>query len=472
MDAPKGTLLKAGEDPELSHQDRRRTIQTLTQLSSTTPLHREWSKAMAVSNNGRGSNSSNDEIQNRHKRDGPLSLGSKYGLPRQPSILITSADDATFQQSVTARLGHRSNTSSKNYERLHVDPAPNRRHSTGVQSPSQYMPNSRAKGGHYNDVTPSMPVGSRQEISDRPGAHRQRRYRETHGINVGSSNILPAMSPFPISQPASAHLKGYGNQQRLLQNGVTLKTNGAYGRDEQRLHHGHIDNHLGTSGLDAQLLKRASTNSHFQLNLYDNVRTRSSPVNGLDQIPPLFRSPTRSSYSTNVGVQYPFLMTPLEAIHQERRPRSVQPSSHHTTVRSSSVPSTATGTTSLSNGTTHSHRSRKSGGLVKQQQRLEGRIKRESVISVQEAKQSSAVVSHSQRESLTSDSLRLLREREKLVRWKAEREKIEFERREREKIRERVRLANQKEMQRSMELEQMQKEKREKNRGCCGIFRT
>lgn len=74
-------------------------------------------------------------------------------------------------------------------------------------------------------------------------------------------------------------------------------------------------------------------------------------------------------------------------------------------------------------------------------------------------------------EGLSPESVRLLREREKLLRWKAEREKIEFERREREKIRERVRRANEMEEARSKELEKTQKKKKnKKSRGCCGLF--
>ena len=68
---------------------------------------------------------------------------------------------------------------------------------------------------------------------------------------------------------------------------------------------------------------------------------------------------------------------------------------------------------------------------------------------------------------LTPESIRLLREREKLLRWKAAREKIEFERREREKIKERVKRANEMEEARSKELE---KQKAGKRRGCCGLF--
>jgi hypothetical protein len=70
-------------------------------------------------------------------------------------------------------------------------------------------------------------------------------------------------------------------------------------------------------------------------------------------------------------------------------------------------------------------------------------------------------------QGLTPESVRLLREREKLVRWKAAREKVEFGRREREKIRERVRRANEMEEARRRELEM---EKKGKRRGCCAFF--
>jgi hypothetical protein len=70
--------------------------------------------------------------------------------------------------------------------------------------------------------------------------------------------------------------------------------------------------------------------------------------------------------------------------------------------------------------------------------------------------------------ALTPESVRLLREREKLLRWKAEREKAEFQRREREKIKERVRRANEMEEARDRELVEQKQKKRQ--RGCCGLF--
>jgi hypothetical protein len=60
---------------------------------------------------------------------------------------------------------------------------------------------------------------------------------------------------------------------------------------------------------------------------------------------------------------------------------------------------------------------------------------------------------------LTPESVRLLREREKLVRWKAEREKAEFERKEREK--ERVAAANEK-------WDAGEKGEKKKKTGCLG----
>ncbi|KAF2708422.1 hypothetical protein K504DRAFT_492071 [Pleomassaria siparia CBS 279.74] len=67
---------------------------------------------------------------------------------------------------------------------------------------------------------------------------------------------------------------------------------------------------------------------------------------------------------------------------------------------------------------------------------------------------------------LTEESIRLLREKEKLLRWKAEREKMEFEQREREKIKEKVRRANELEEEKSKALEKDMK----KTMGCCGLF--
>jgi hypothetical protein len=69
-------------------------------------------------------------------------------------------------------------------------------------------------------------------------------------------------------------------------------------------------------------------------------------------------------------------------------------------------------------------------------------------------------------EGLTPESIRLLREREKLVRWRAEREKQLFEQRERERE-ERVRAANEKEALRMGGLEKGGKKgEKLKRRGC------
>ncbi|KAF2470590.1 uncharacterized protein BDR25DRAFT_368998 [Lindgomyces ingoldianus] len=68
-------------------------------------------------------------------------------------------------------------------------------------------------------------------------------------------------------------------------------------------------------------------------------------------------------------------------------------------------------------------------------------------------------------EGLTPENVRLLREREKLLRWKAEREKSDFEKKERERVREMVRRANEMEEEKS---KTMAKEK--KKRGCCGML--
>ncbi|KAF2497970.1 hypothetical protein BU16DRAFT_525541 [Lophium mytilinum] len=68
-------------------------------------------------------------------------------------------------------------------------------------------------------------------------------------------------------------------------------------------------------------------------------------------------------------------------------------------------------------------------------------------------------------EGLTPESIRLLREREKLVRWRAEREKQLFEQKERERE-ERVRAANEKEAMRMGDVEKGGNSKGEKRRGC------
>lgn len=87
-------------------------------------------------------------------------------------------------------------------------------------------------------------------------------------------------------------------------------------------------------------------------------------------------------------------------------------------------------------------------------------------ISINEVMKGGNGVNSGRLEGLTPESVRLLREREKLLRWKAEREKVEFEKREREKIRERVKRANEMEEARSKDLAKAQK----KRRGCCGLF--
>lgn len=65
-----------------------------------------------------------------------------------------------------------------------------------------------------------------------------------------------------------------------------------------------------------------------------------------------------------------------------------------------------------------------------------------------------------------SENVRLMKEREKLLKWKAEREKMEFEKREREKVKERVKRANELEEERRRELD----EKGKKGSGICGCL--
>ncbi|KAF2005294.1 hypothetical protein P154DRAFT_518818 [Amniculicola lignicola CBS 123094] len=81
----------------------------------------------------------------------------------------------------------------------------------------------------------------------------------------------------------------------------------------------------------------------------------------------------------------------------------------------------------------------------------------------------SATIEDTDEATMANESIRLLREREKLVRWKAEREKVDFERKQRDKIRERVRRANEMEEERSKALEKQQHKK--KKRGWCGSRR-
>ncbi|ORY18777.1 hypothetical protein BCR34DRAFT_553446 [Clohesyomyces aquaticus] len=67
-------------------------------------------------------------------------------------------------------------------------------------------------------------------------------------------------------------------------------------------------------------------------------------------------------------------------------------------------------------------------------------------------------------DGMSPESVRLLREREKLLRWKADREKSDFEQRDRERIKERVRRANE------MEDEKSKSMAKQKKRSCCGIL--
>jgi hypothetical protein len=131
--------------------------------------------------------------------------------------------------------------------------------------------------------------------------------------------------------------------------------------------------------------------------------------------------------------------------------------------------------------------------LQQQEKRLEEKLRRMSVASerarrmslMQEGKRSRAGSRASQQtcgteksqgglseildgkamEGMSPESVRLLREREKLLRWKAEREKSQFEQKDRDRIRERVRRANEMEDEKSRHLAKAQKK-----RGCCGMF--
>lgn len=404
-----------------------------------------------------------------------------FDAHEQPSILVTAADDSVPRHPGKdlsgPALGNRpkaSKRASMNPSHdggLQVDTTKSRRHSSGPGSHSQRAPAAATSRERTGELAMGTKTAAEITRNDTPVNGRWSQHGGRHRISLGSSSALPSMSPLPVMKPKSAYVNGRRNQQQLLQNSATMHRNGVGGRAEARLHHGHIERHLEIATGHAESLKLASTKSNPHLNVYRDPlsRPRSTPANGFVQTPPLFRSPARTRSSAQVPQEYPFLASPSESVKGERRPRSFHPG-EDARARSSSAHSTATVLTSVSNGTSHSQRSRRRYSDSRTSQSSRNRHQRQVVDQERLDALASLTGSTNQRGSVNADSLRLVREREKLLRWKAEREKMEFERREREKIRERVRLANLKEMQRSKELEEEAKRKK-RGRGCwSGIF--
>lgn len=379
----------------------------------------------------------------------------------QPSILVTGVEDHSGPLLQDRSRGPRRTSMKPEHDAgLQVAVPTNRRHSSGPGTYPTYASATSRK--QTSDLPMGMKIVTEIPRKDTPVHGHGGRHR----ISLGSSSALPSMSPFPVTKPKAAHVNGRRNQQQLLQNSATMHKNGFAGRMDARLHHGHIEKHLEVATVHAESLKLASTKSNPHLNAYRDPlsRPRSTPANGLVASPPLFRSPARTRTSTHSSQAYPFLAGPSEPAMVERRPRSVQPGEDGR-ARSSSAHSTATARTSVSGGTSHSQRSRSRYSNSQTSQCSKNRHQRQVVDKERLDALATLTGGNNQRNSVTADSLRLVREREKLLRWKAEREKMEFERREREKIKERVRQANLKELQRSKEMEEEVKRKK-KERGC------
>lgn len=467
MEATQSALLKAGHYPEVLNQHRHVSFHDSSDWEGRRTPHSLTNDNNQVS------------FTNRNKQHGYRA--GRRSLPahgiithEQPSILVTPVDDPVLQD--RPNRSKRTSMSPNHDSKLQVETTKNRRYSSGPGPFPNHSSGATSNRTQAGESPMGMKIMAEIPRNDTPVDSRWIQHGGRHRISLGSSSALPSMSPFPVTKPKAVHVNGQRNQQKLLQNSATMHKNSRTlgGRPETRLHHGHVERHLEVANLHAESLKLASTKSNPHLNAHMDplARPLSTPSNGLTQTPPLFRSPARNRSSAHALQEYPFLATLSGTVTGERRPRSFQPG-EDTRARSSSAHSTATVLTSVSNATSHSQRSRRRYSDSRTSQSSKNRYQRQMVD--QERLDALASLTggsnrSGHRGSATAESLRLVREREKLLRWKAEREKMEFERREREKVKERVRLANLKELQRSEELEEEVKRKKKGRRCWSGIF--
>ncbi|KAF2017058.1 hypothetical protein BU24DRAFT_142693 [Aaosphaeria arxii CBS 175.79] len=555
-------------------QNRRKTLQTVDELSSQLPESSDWDSASRSGTTNTGSMDSRisqglSDSSEKSRRERPRTFGYGHELQSKPSIVITEAEPLPARRSLTApvdwqqeqpRPGQTNESDRNRLSAKHApgttskqgNPNPNqqRRHSgpgsfyTSISSTSrQNQSTQQIRASHSKSIQHHNQSADRQRNQNaqvKPHADKQRQR-----IHTGSSSVLPSLSPFPITKPSAAQIRGYGNQQQLLQNSRSMNQLRSHQHLNKRTSQARLSNlQSGNASVDAQLLQQASGNKTAKSKMpqdpisrprstqYATLPIHPQGINQNHQMPPLFRTP-RSMTSPPPG-QYNFPLPPASAVTSNRASRSSLPG-RSSNVRSSSAHSTMTAATSASAGTNRSSKSRKSTGSrnsysgqshrhqqgvtqehlealaaltgasptqshepttpesIAFQRKLDEKMRRASVGSEhqsrasygQQTKQSSKagsrVSAHSyattaattatraNEQAMTPESVRLLREREKLLRWKAEREKKEFERREREKIRERVRRANALELEKTIELEKQQKKEKRK-RGCLGFL--
>ncbi|KAF2258753.1 hypothetical protein CC78DRAFT_548897 [Lojkania enalia] len=577
-------------------QDQRRSLQPVTELPSEHATRSERHNISVLAPNGLHRNRSKSEryslsvrtqatdnhmskVYSSYDPSRPQSVGFEAFVQPNFSTSIDSSNRESSQAYVNRTTSYENIPTSHGSERRSVFPPPkqlpkdpeaplveNFKHSTVNRYPSKSCQGNRMNiDGQQNGRSQSIgPIISFEGVRRASVLREQivlnaktRRAREGRGIVMGSSSILPSMSPLPTKLPNSLPNRKPSIPRLPMRQGQTNSIHSAFGGAERKtgdysFYEPHV-NKMNDSPYP-QLLRR--TKDHSTSVAADPARTPSRTLyqpRSLSQIssrpsstpPPM---PTSSASYMNPKSQ---LTNPLP---RSRSQVLAKEYSWHTTpppqdsiVRPLSVHSIASIVSSKSNvsrqsrqshqssRTSRSEPTRKSRGphktmsqeqmdalaaltaraptpngrmtpkslalLQSQQQLLDDRIRRESVASeralrismIREQRKLGAALqtkaglsqqsldikgdhtrpissggdgnSNEREVSLTPESIRLLREKEKLVRWKAERRKLEFERRERAKIRERVRRANEIEEAKSKSMD-----KTKAKRGCCGLF--
>ncbi|KAF2115598.1 hypothetical protein BDV96DRAFT_574167 [Lophiotrema nucula] len=326
-------LMRAGGTHDPS---RRKTLQTVSELSSPTQSLPEWtSGSSTVTNNSSQtsadtlrngipirSTASEDQqrtLPNNNGKLRPRSTGFEKSVQPRPSILITSPDDVPIQpvrRSMTAPLNmgqrvlqsaaHESKDGARSgANRLSVSFAfrsKSRKEDASISTDKRRYSGpveSHSSASHVTNVNPQKMgqsnnhlglqlkhSGSVQERRDRERARREQaaveaQTRRSAGrrISVGSASTLPSMSPLPLTKPTPAHTGARMSQQQLLQNSRSMNRNRPSRYLDKRTSTGQLqkqtDKRTGND-IDAQLLKGASTANM-------NVGRRASNPNMLNQ---------------------------------------------------------------------------------------------------------------------------------------------------------------------------------------------
>ncbi|KAF2257347.1 hypothetical protein BU26DRAFT_499858 [Trematosphaeria pertusa] len=343
---------------------------------------------------------------------------------------------------------------------------------------------------------------------------KARRERDGRGIVVGSSSRLPAMSPLPIANVKDSHSRIQASHQQSLENLRAMNNNRTPLPLDRRTSYSQIvpmhQNGIKRTGSAASTTRLANPDPAYQpvpqLLKSSARRSLRSPIAQEPHRP----NPTRSSSSlrpspvstTGSSSMQSSVSSNPHRTHQSSRtstsyfkPTGTSAPRHSQQyvakgrsipfpALTNSMPQTNHHISSATQQTVQDPRARRGSqasqssnrhSLASQRSRSQSHLGSQPSIAHFHAISNASTIIYDENPDKRGmdvprmESVRLLREREKLVRWKAEREKAEFERTERAKIRERVRRANELEEEKEKELAKQMKKKKS---WLCGLLRS